>query len=83
MLALDDFESADAAADDHADAFGVLRIDLEAGLSQRKIGGRDTELDKAAHFLDFFAFDELGGIEILDLSGDAAVERRGVKLFDP
>ncbi len=83
VLALDDFESADAAADDHADAFGVLRIDLEAGLRQRKIRGRDTELDKAAHFLDFFAFDELGGIEILHLSGDAAAERRGVKLLDP
>ena len=38
-----------------AHAFGVLRIDLEAGLSQREFGGRDAELDEAAHFLDFFA----------------------------
>ena len=83
MLALDDFESADAAADDDADALGVLRVDLQAGLSQREFGGRDAELDKAAHFLDFFAFDEAGGIEILDLTGDAAIKRGGVKLFDP
>ncbi len=55
----------------------------EAGLSQREFGGRDAELDKAAHFLDFFAFDEAGGIEILYLAGDAASERGGVELFDP
>ena len=82
MLALDDFESADAAADHYADAFGVLRIDFETGLSESKIGRRDSELDKAAHLLDLFFLDELGGIEIFDLAGNAAIERGGVKLFD-
>ncbi len=82
MLALDDFESADAAADDDAHAFGIVRIHLQAGLGERKFRGRNAELNKAAHLLDFFFLDEPRGVEILDLAGDAAIERRSVELFD-
>jgi hypothetical protein len=40
---------------------------------------RDTHLDKAAHLLDVFLLDETRGIEMLDLAGDLAVERRRIE----
>jgi hypothetical protein len=51
-------------------------------LGHGKSRGRYAELNKSAHFLDFFAFDKAGGVEILDLSGDAAGKRGGVELLD-
>ena len=77
VLALDHFESADAAADVDADALGVLRAstfspELESANSRR----RDGELDEAPHLLDFFFLDVLGRVEILHLAGDPAGELR-------
>ena len=77
VLALDDFEPADAAADVDADALGVLFGDLQPGGRKRVVSiAAMRHLDEAAHLLDFFLLDELRGIEMLDLAGDLAVERR-------
>ena len=52
-------------------------------LSARRFGARirrrDGELDEPPHFLDFFFLDVLGGVEVLDLTGDAAVEAGGIE----
>jgi hypothetical protein len=82
VLSLDHFKSANTAADVHARPLRVVRIHPQAGLSYRKLGGRDAELNEAAHLLDLFALDVPAGIEILDFAGNAAVEIRGVELFD-
>src|SRR5579862_1487415 len=54
VLALDDFESADAASDDYADAFGIVRVHLQSRLGESEFRGRDAELNEAAHLLNFF-----------------------------
>ena len=82
VFALDDFKSADAAADIDADALRVLLGDLEAAGAQRIQHRRDTHLDEAAHLLDFFLLDEAGRIEMLDLARDPAVERRRIEGLD-
>ena len=81
MLALDHFESADAAADVYTDTFGFVRIYnlLEAGTLHRKIRRRDGELDKAAHLLDFFFLDVIRRVETLHLTGNSAIEIGGIK----
>ena len=40
-------------------------------------------MDEASHLFQFFFFDELQGIEILDFGGDLAGELGGIKLRDP
>src|SRR5215472_3474983 len=51
VLALDDLETPDTAADEHAHLFGVFRSDLQAGTTQSAIRGRDGELDETRHLL--------------------------------
>ena len=76
VLALDDFESADAAADVDADAFGDLGRHFQAGDLQREIRRRDGELDEAPHLLDFFFLDVTARDRSPSLPGDAASESR-------
>ena len=77
VLALDDVESADAGADVDADPLGVFRSDFRGRTSCiASSRGRDRQVDEAAHLLEFFFFDELERIEVLDLGGDAGRESR-------
>ena len=82
MLALDDFESADAAADINANLFGNVRRDFQAAPFMANSDAGDGELDKSRHLLDLFFFDPARRIEVLYLAGNAAVKRGGVELRD-
>src|SRR5579864_2147446 len=79
MLALDDFESSDAATDVHSHPFLVSGIHFEARAGNGEVRRRDGELDKSPHLLDVFLLDVLERIEILHFSRDAARKLRGVK----
>src|ERR1700755_3500650 len=46
---------------------------------KRLIRRRDGEVDKAAHFLDFFFFDELKRVEVLNFCGNLAGVLRDVE----
>src|ERR1019366_2643292 len=72
MLAFDDLEPADAAADIDAYFLGDLRRDFQSGILEGEIRRRYSELDKAPHLLDFFFLDIAGRIEALDLSRNPA-----------
>ena len=80
VLALDHFESADAAADVDADALGVFGVHLQARTAPARIRRRDGELDEAAHLLDFFFFDVAGWIEALTSPAMRQEKSRGVEL---
>src|SRR5208283_3596080 len=67
VFAFDDIESADAGADVDANALGIFRRDLQAGHFERFIRGGQRQVDEASHLLVFFFFDEVEGIEVLDL----------------
>ena len=69
VLALDDLESADAAADHHAHARRVVGADDQAAGRHRQVGGRDGELDEAPALLDVLAVDPLAAGRSLDLAG--------------
>jgi len=51
VLAFNDLERADAAADVNADVFRVLRRDLQPGEPQRFLRGRNRELNELADLL--------------------------------
>src|ERR1039458_2866942 len=72
VFALDDFESADAAADVDAHILGLGGVHAQAGGTDGAIRRRDGELDEAPHLLDFFFFDVAARIESFDLAGDPA-----------
>ncbi len=80
VLALDHFESADAAADIDADLFLVLRRHFQAGVFEGELRRRNGELDEAPHLLNFFFLDVTGRIETFDLSRNPAGKRRGIEL---
>jgi hypothetical protein len=71
VLALNDFECSDAAADVDTYAFGDLGGDFEGGLFDGEVGGGEGELDEAAHLLEVFAVDEVFRDEVFDFAGDA------------
>ena len=82
VFALDDLESADAAADVHADAFGNFRRYLQPRRTHGELARRDGELDEAAHLLDFFLLDKTQGIEAVDFGCDPCGKLRRVELSD-
>jgi hypothetical protein len=82
VLALDDFESTDAAADINADALCVFIGHRQAGAGKRIVAGRDRQLDEAPHLLDLFFLDELRWIEMFDFAGNLAVEQGRIEGFD-
>ena len=59
VLALDDLESADAGADENADAVGVLRRNLQARLRHRLLRCRKGKVNEAPHLARFFFVDEV------------------------
>ncbi len=76
VFAFDNVEPADAGPDVHAHALVVFWRDLQARHLERFIRGGNRQVDEASHLLDFFFFDEVQRIEVLDLGGDLAGEIR-------
>ena len=62
-----------------ADAFVILRGDLQARHLHRFIGCREGKVDEASHLLDFFLLDEIQRIEVGDFGRDLAGEGRGIE----
>ncbi len=80
MLAFDHIESADARADKNTRALRDVGTHLQFRHFHREVRGRQGQLDKPAHLLQFFFLDPRQRIEILHFPGNAAVEARGIKL---
>ena len=78
VLALDDIESANAGSDVNPNPLAKSRASLPGLTFHGFIRGRQGKVNEAAHFFQFFFFDELQRIEVLDFSGDLAGERRQV-----
>src|SRR5437879_3534618 len=83
VLALDDLEPADAAADIDAYALFVLFAHLEAGAGHGAFSGRDAKLNEPPHLLDFFFLDVAMRIETLHFAGYLATEIGGVEGRNP
>ena len=82
MLALDDVESTDAGAYENPGTIRDFRGHSRPDILHRKAGGRQGKLNKAAHLLQFFFFDEPGRIKALDLSGEGGGKAGGIKMGD-
>jgi hypothetical protein len=82
VFALDDFKSADSAADVDTHVFGLGGVHPQASRTDGAIRRRDGELDESPHLLDFFFFDVAAWIESLDLAGDPAGKEVGVESRD-
>src|SRR5205823_10075360 len=82
MLALDDVESTDAGRNVNADFVEVGILGLPVRGLHGKIRPRQRDLDEARHFLEFFFFDPLEGVEVFHFAGDLAVETSGVEMCD-
>ena len=79
VFALDDVEPADAGADVHADALGIVGVILQAGHLHGFIRRGEGEVDEAAHLLDFFFLDEVERVEVLDFGCNLAGELGSIK----
>ena len=79
MLAFDDVEPSDPRADVNANAFVVLRSDLQFRHLQRLIRGGDAQMNEAPHLLNFFFLDEIQRVEVLNLGGNLAGKGGGVE----
>ena len=76
-------QTADTGANRHADTFGILFIDGQAGIIQRLHTGRDAVLNEEIHLASVFTVDTvLLGIEILDQTCEAGCKLAGIKVFD-
>ena len=72
VLPLDHFEPADAAADHHADALGIVRADPKTARLNRHRRGGDGELDEASALLHVLLVDPLQRVELRHLAGERA-----------
>src|SRR5262245_28259610 len=82
MFALDGGESADPRGDEHADRVSVGGRDLEPGIVDRKLRGRERVLDEDVDFLDVLLPHEVQRVESLDLTGNARGELGRVEMGD-
>src|SRR5208283_1842071 len=82
VFAFDDVETADAGTDMNTDPLGVFGGDPQPRHFESLIRCGDGEVDEASHLFDFFFFDEVEGVEVLDLGGDAAGKITGIELGD-
>src|ERR1035437_839592 len=82
MLALDDFEAADAGADEDAYPVGDLRGDLETRLEHGLLGGGKGIVDEARHLARFLLVHELERVKVLDLGGEGGREASGIEALN-
>ncbi len=80
VLALDDIKPAHAGRNVDAHFIQVRVFRFPAGHGYSKVCAGQGHLDEAAHFFQFFFLNPLEGIEVLDLSGDLAIEVRGIEM---
>lgn len=79
MLAFDDVEAANPAADIDATPLPVKACQVEPAVGQRLIGRRHSVLDVRRRALDLTGVKELPWVEVLDLCGKANVITTGIK----
>src|SRR5437016_11569944 len=82
MLPLDHLEPANAAPDVYTGTLRRLGIGLQPRAFQSELRRRNGELNEPPHFLDFFFFDVIAGIETLHFTGNAAIEIGSVECGD-
>src|ERR1017187_2627448 len=82
VFAFDDVEPSDPRPDVNADPLVVLRSNLQFRHFHRFLRGRDRDMNEASHFLDFFFFDEVQRVEVLDLGGNLAGKSSRVETGD-
>ena len=70
MFVFPRLQTADADADNHADAVGVLFGDFQFRMAQRFFRGDDGELGEAIHALGLAFIDGVERREIADLAGE-------------
>ena len=83
VLALDDLEPANAAADDHAGACGAGSVERQGRRLDRHAGRSDGKVDEPRGVPDLLALEIVLRGEALHLGGDAAAVSRGVEQGDP
>jgi hypothetical protein len=79
VFAFNDVESADAGG--YVDA-NLIEIGLFGGPVRGldgEVGSSQSDLDEAAHFLEFFFLNPQKGIEVLHFAGDFAVKIGGIE----
>ena len=83
MLALDDFESADAAADEDAHALGVVRIDLAGRTEPARIreAAMPNWMKRPIFLISFFSMKRAGS-KFLTSPAMRQLKRGGVELLD-
>ena len=74
--------TADARADERADALPVFFFEVELRILDGELCRRDSELRIAIHTLRFLLVDVLAGIEVLDFARDLRVAARCVEMRD-
>ena len=71
-------QTANAAADDHANALGVGLVNLETGLSQRFVGRHDRQMDETIHPARFLTVNVVFDIEVFDFAAETGRVARGI-----
>ena len=82
VLRLEGLHATDARAEDHSHALEILRVEVEAGLADRLVTGRDRVLDEAVHPLRVLAVDDSLGGEALHLACEMRLQARRVEPRD-
>ena len=83
MLLFGRGQSADAGADEDANLVAIHFVEVQAGVLDRLVGRVNPELREAVGAPDFLGGRKGGGgIKILDLGGDLAIELRNVERGD-
>jgi hypothetical protein len=79
MFALDDVEPADAGADVTPTRSAFSGVIFRPDIFNASSAAAMRQVDEASHLLDFFFFDEVERVEVLDLGGDLAGEIAAVE----
>src|SRR5579884_2694612 len=82
MFALDHLESANAAADVHADAVAPFALDGKPGIGHGELGSSHRELYEARGLADLLLLHVPLGVEVLDLAGEARGKAGRVEQLD-
>ena len=83
MLVFERFQSADAAADENAEAIAIHLLDVDPGIRHRAFRRRHREVNKAIGPLVFLrVIENRLRIEIANLAGDAAIVSRWYQARD-
>src|SRR5205814_312629 len=83
-LVFERFQSADAAADDHADAIAIDLLQVDAAILDRHLGGSHGQLNETICAPDVFGvFEKVFWIELAHFTADFAIVVRGIEGLNP